>query len=66
MARKYIYFQTKTGEVLFETIEPNHISMDDVDKKMIQATNKDPRLDPFIERQVRVVKEVPQTKTKRQ
>ena len=57
MARKYVYTNTKTGKVLFETIEPNYVSMEDVDKKMTLKTKKDYRLDPFIERQISVVDE---------
>lgn len=55
MAKKYTYTNTKTGKVLFETIEPHYVSIEDVDKKMTEATKNDPRLDPFIERQIRVV-----------
>jgi len=57
MPRKYTYTHSKSGKVLFETVEPNYVSMEDVDKKMTAATKKDPRLDPFIERTVRVVGE---------
>lgn len=58
MARKYTYKNSKTGEVLFETVEQNYISAEDVDRKMVEHTKKDPRLDPFIERQVRVVYDI--------
>lgn len=55
MAKQYTYINTKTGKVIFETVEPNYVSMDDVDKKVVAKTKKDPRLDPHIERQIRVV-----------
>lgn len=55
MARKYTYHDSKTGKLLFETVEPNYVSMDDVDKKMAQSTKRDPRLDPFVMRQIRIV-----------
>lgn len=60
MARKYTYIHAKTGKILFETVEPNYVSMEDVDKKMAAATKRDPRLDPFIERMVRVVADTQQ------
>lgn len=55
MAKEYTYRNSKTGQVLFSTIAANHVSMDDVDKMMLASTGHDPRLDPFIDRQIRVV-----------
>lgn len=57
MAKRFTYTDSKTGEVLFETVEPNYVSADDVDKKVVAKTGHDPRLNPFIERQIRVVQE---------
>lgn len=57
MAKKYTYTDHKTGRVLFETVEPNYVSMDDADKKAAKKTGRDPRLDPFVNRQIRVVAE---------
>ena len=55
MAKKYQYFDSKSGKLLFETVEPNHVSPEEVDKKMFQVTKRDCRLDPFIQRQIRVI-----------
>jgi len=56
MAKQFTYTNTKTGKVIFESTEPNFVSMEDVDKKVLQHTGKDPRLNPhLIERQIRVV-----------
>jgi len=56
MAKQFTYTNTKTGKVIFESTEPNFVSMEDVDKKVLQKTGKDPRLNPhLIERQIRVV-----------
>jgi protocatechuate 3,4-dioxygenase beta subunit len=55
MAKQYTYTDHKTGRVLFETVEPNFVSMEDVDKKAHKRTGRDPRLDPFVVRQIRVV-----------
>jgi len=55
MSKKFTYTDTKTQKVIFESIEPNYISIDDVDKKVLTQTGKDPRILPYIERQIRVV-----------
>lgn len=64
MAKKYTYTDHKTGKVLYETVEPNHISMDTVDRKVAKAVGRDPRLDPFVNRQIRVVPDRPERRTK--
>jgi hypothetical protein len=56
MSKQFTYTNTKTGKVIFESTEPNFVSIEDVDKKVLQTTGKDPRLNPhLIERQIRVV-----------
>lgn len=55
MAKKYTYTDEKTGKILFESVEPNYVSMDNVDLKVRDRVGRDPRLDPFINRQIRVV-----------
>lgn len=57
MAKKYTYLDIKSNTVIFETVEPNYVSPDDVVKKVIAETGYDPRLSPFIARQIRVVPE---------
>lgn len=53
MPKEFTYL--KRGILLFRSIEENYVSMETVDKKVLEKTGQDPRLDPFIERQVRVV-----------
>lgn len=55
MAKKYVYTDTKTGKVIYESVEENYVSIDDVDKKVVSKTGHDPRLNPFISRQISVV-----------
>lgn len=55
MAKLYTYTDHKTGKILFQTVEPNFVSMDDIDRKALEHTGRDPRLDPFMNRQIRVV-----------
>lgn len=55
MAKQYVYTDTKTNKVIFETVEPNYVSIEDVDKKVVSNTGIDPRLNPFIARQIKVV-----------
>lgn len=63
MPKEFVYTNIKTGKLLFRSIEENYVSMETVDQKVLQVTGEDPRLDPFIERQVRVV--VNQSKRKK-
>ena len=56
VARHYIYTNTKKNRVIFETVQPNYVSIDDVDKMVVEKTGEDPRLNPvLIERTIRVV-----------
>jgi len=42
MSKKFTYIEPSTGRVLFETIEPNYVALEDVNKKMRLATYVDP------------------------
>jgi len=56
MAKRFTYTNTKTGKVIFESTEPNFVSIEDVDMKVLKKTGNDPRLNPHLfERQIRVV-----------
>lgn len=55
MAKQYTYRDEKTGKIIFETVEPNYVSMDTVDLKVKKVVGRDPRLDPFIVRQIRMM-----------
>ncbi len=56
MAKHYIYTDRRKNSIIFETTQANHISMDTVDKMVLDRTGHDPRLDPGrIERQIRTV-----------
>lgn len=57
MAKKFTYVDTKSGNVVYETVEPNYVSIEDVDKKVVAKTGQDPRLNPFISRYVRAIGE---------
>ena len=57
MAKHYTYTNTKTNRVVFETVQPNHVSMDAVDVMVLNKTGVDPRLNRVIERAIRVVSE---------
>jgi len=58
MAKRFTYTNTKTGRIIFESVEPNYVSITDVDLKVKEKTGKDPRLNPhLIERQIRIVSE---------
>lgn len=56
MAKHYMYKDLRSNRLIFETIQPNYVSIDTVDKMVLADTGHDPRLDPGrIERQIRVV-----------
>jgi len=56
MAKHYIYTNTREGRAIFETVQPNYISIDDVDRMVLEKTGTDPRLNPvLIERTIRMV-----------
>ena len=58
MARKYTYSDHKTKKVLFETIEPNYVSDDDVNVLFQKATGRDYRLEKArIDREIRTVED---------
>ena len=58
MARKYKYTDFRTGNVLFETIQPNYVSDVDVDLMVLKKTGRDPRIERGrIEREIRHVKD---------
>ena len=48
MAKEYIYTNTKSGKVLFRSIEPNYVSKETVDQKVKEKTGQDPRLERHI------------------
>lgn len=60
MAKRFKYYRAKSknqttkreGKVIFESTEPNYMQIEDVDKKVAEQTGHDPRLDPWIEREV--------------
>jgi hypothetical protein len=56
MAKHYTYTNTKRNKVVFETVQPNYVSTDDVDKMVLAKIGTDPRLAPaLIERSIRSV-----------
>lgn len=55
MAKVFKYVDERTNKTLFETTEPNYMQIEDVDKKVIQKTGYDPRLNPWINREIRTV-----------
>lgn len=58
MPKKFTYTNLKTGRVIFESIEANYLSRDEVDQKVKEATGHDPRLLPhLIGCEIRIVDE---------
>jgi hypothetical protein len=56
MAKEYIYTLSKSGKVIYKSIEANYVSKEDVDKKVLKETGQDPRLSKhIIECTIRVV-----------
>ncbi len=56
MAKHYAYTNTRKNRIVFETVQPNYVSIDDVDKMVLEAIGTDPRLNPaLIERAIRMV-----------
>jgi hypothetical protein len=45
MARRYTYYSPRDNKVLYETVQPNHISRETVDKLAKIKTGYDPRID---------------------
>lgn len=61
MAKEYIYTNTKSGKVIFRSIEANYVSKEVVDQKVREKTGHDPRIERhLIECTIRVVGEEPQ------
>lgn len=48
MSKEYTYKLTKSGEVIYRSVEPNYASKEDVDKKVLEKTGHDPRLTKHI------------------
>ncbi len=58
MAKEYTYYNTRTGKVVFRSVEPNYVSKETVDQKVKEKTGNDPRLERhIIECTIRVVDE---------
>lgn len=58
MAYRYKYIDFKTEKVLFQTVQPNYKSDEDVDKMCFENTGRDPRLErATITREIRLVEE---------
>ncbi len=56
MAKHYTYTNTRKNRIVFETVQPNYVSMDVVDVMALEKTGTDPRLNPaLLERAIRVV-----------
>jgi hypothetical protein len=48
MAKEYTYTNTKSGKIIFRSVEENYVSKEDVDKKVLKETGQDPRLTKHI------------------
>ena len=58
MARKYTFTDSRTSKVLFETIQENYISEDEVHKMFKRRTGRDYRLEKgIIDCQIRTVED---------
>ncbi len=58
MARKYRYTDFKSGKLLFETTQPNHVSETDVNKMFNEKTGRNyPFERARIDLEIRMVKE---------
>lgn len=68
MAKHYIYTDTYKNKTIFETIQPNYVSMSDVDMMVLDKTGTDPRINPvLISCSIRVVSDnftIPKPKPK--
>ena len=45
MARRYTYYNPRDNKVLYETVQPNHVSREVVDQLAKVKTGYDPRID---------------------
>ena len=43
--RHYKYKDFHTNRIIFETVQPNHVSQEDVDAMVKKKTGRDPRLE---------------------
>lgn len=58
MPKRYSYIDYKSNKTIFETVQPNHVSDDDVNAMFKEKTGRDYRLEKaLINREIRVVKE---------
>lgn len=64
MAKEYIYTNTKSGKVIFRSIEANYVSKETVDQKVRDTTGHDPRIERhIIECTIRAVGEKPEPRS---
>lgn len=60
MSKEFVYTLTKTGKLIYRTVEANYVSREIVDKKVKLQTGYDPRIDKhLIACTIRVVDEQP-------
>lgn len=65
MAKEYTYTLTKSGKVLYKSVEANYISKETVDAKVKAETGRDPRLERhLIDCTIRVVGGSPTTQAR--
>jgi hypothetical protein len=58
MPKEYTYRNIKTAQVIFQSVEANYVSKEQVDLKVREKTGHDPRLERhLIECQIRVINE---------
>lgn len=58
MAKEYTYTLSKSGEVIYKSIEPNYVSKETVDAQVRTKTGHDPRLERhIIDCTIRVVRD---------
>ena len=58
MAKRFVYRNTKTGKVIYESVEPNYVTKESMDKEVLAETGVDPRFRrDIIECQIRVEKD---------
>lgn len=58
MAKQYTYTLSKSGKVIYQSVEANYVSKELVDAKVYKQTGHDPRLERhLIDCTIRVVRE---------
>lgn len=58
MAKEYVYTLSKSGKVIYRSVEANYVSKEAVDAKVKTQTGHDPRLERhIIECTIRMVKD---------